>query len=146
MKIRRRIAVALLAAAAAALLVFVLGGERDVPEPPLALADPPTPSAWPAPRLVLFVVIDTLRADHVGAYGAAPDMTPSLDRLAARSYVFDQATATSSWTRSSIASMLTSRYPGSIGVLGRNDAIADDATTIAEVLAAQGWHTAGVFS
>src|SRR6185295_15339932 len=72
--------------------------------------------------------------------------TPALDRLAQRSYVFDQATATSSWTRSSIASMLTSRYPGSLRVLGRNDAISDDATTIAEVVSAHGWHAAGVFS
>ncbi len=147
MKTSARLAIALvLAVAAVALVVMLRRGDADVPEPPLALADPVTPPAWPAPRLVLFLVIDTLRADHVGAYGAAPDVTPALDRLAARSYVFDQATATSSWTRSSIASMLTSRYPGSIGVLGRNDAIADDATTIAETLTAEGWHTAGVFS
>ena len=122
------------------------GAGDDVPDPPLALADPVTPPAWPVPRAVVFVVIDTLRADHVGAYGAGPDSTPALDRLARRSYVFDQAHATSSWTRSSIASMLTSRYPGSLRVLGRDDAIAPDALTVAEILSARGWHTAGVFS
>ncbi len=118
----------------------------DLPAPPfgpVGVADPP---AWPAPRVVLLVIIDTLRADHVGAYGAASGSTPALDRLAGTSFVFDQAAATSSWTRSSIASILTSRYPGSLHVLGRNDAIAADALTVAEAVAARGWRTAGVFS
>ena len=42
--------------------------------------------------------------------------------------------------------MLTSRYPGSLRVLGRHDVLADDALTVAEVFAARGWRTAGVFS
>lgn len=144
----RRLALVLLVLAATAPVACRLGrsGTDDVPEPPLALVDPIVPPTRPPPRAILFVVIDTLRADHVGAYGAGPDATPALDRLAQRSYVFDQAHATSSWTRSSIASMLTSRYPGSLRVLGRDDAIADDALTVGEILTAHGWHTAGVFS
>jgi arylsulfatase A-like enzyme len=143
----RRLAVALLVLlATAAAFRFGRGAPDDVPEPPLALADRVAPPLWPAPRAILFVVIDTLRADHVGAYGAAPDSTPALDRLAQRSYVFDQAHATSSWTRSSIASMLTARYPASLHVLGRDDAIPESALTVAEILSARGWHTAGVFS
>ena len=124
----------------------------DVPDPAFdvpAVSDPSAASeasAWPVPGVVLVVVIDTLRADHLGAYGAPSNQTPALDALAARSLVFEQATATSSWTRSSIASMLTSRYPGSLHVLDRDDAIAPDALTIAEVLAARGWRTVGVFS
>jgi arylsulfatase A-like enzyme len=132
--------------ALAAVFAAACNRERPLPDPPLGLADPVTPSPWPKPRVVLFIVIDTLRADHVGAYGAGPDSTPALDDLAKRSFVFDQATATSSWTRSSIASMLTARYPTSLHVLGRDDAISDDATTVAEILSAHGWRTAGVFS
>jgi arylsulfatase A-like enzyme len=129
-----------------AILSAACNREGPLPDPPLALTDPISPPDWPTPRLILFVVIDTLRADHVGAYGAGPDSTPALDDLAQRSFVFDQATATSSWTRSSIASMLTARYPTSLHVLGRDDAISDDATTAAEILSAHGWHAAGVFS
>jgi arylsulfatase A-like enzyme len=49
-----------------------------------------------------------LRADRTGPYGADPDPTPELSRWAARGIVFERVLAQSSWTKISMASLLTS--------------------------------------
>jgi len=98
------------------------------------------------PPNVVFIVIDTLRADHVGAYGAAQNLTPQLDAIAAESTLFEHAYATSAWTKSSIASMLTGHYPSHIGVLDRDDAIPESIDTLAERLHRRGYETHGVTS
>ncbi len=59
---------------------------------------------------VLFLMVDTVRADHCSLYGYERQTTPNLDRLGARSLVFEKAIAPAAWTLPSIASMLTSRY------------------------------------
>jgi arylsulfatase A-like enzyme len=93
---------------------------------------------------VVLVVIDTLRADHVGAYGYARDTTPRIDALfAARGTLFERAYAQAPWTLPSAASYLTGRHPGelqrsrSAGVV-----IPDDVPTLAERLRAGGYRTA----
>ncbi|MAJ61667.1 MAG: hypothetical protein CBC48_18155 [bacterium TMED88] len=106
-------------------------------------APPSLPEGESSP-LIVFIIIDTLRADHVGAYGAAEDLTPNIDALAREGVVFENAIASSSWTRSSIASMITSRYPTKLGVLGRSDAIPASAVTLAEVLKERGFTTQGI--
>ena len=58
---------------------------------PPALADAPN---------VLFLMVDTLRADHLGTYGRAGDPTPVIDAYAADSIVFEDNFAAASWTRS----------------------------------------------
>lgn len=108
-------------------------------------ATPPSASrTGPPPRGIVLIVIDTLRADHLGAYGSSRGLTPELDALAERSWVFENAIATSSWTRSSVASILTGCYPTSIDVLGREDAIADEVQTLAELLGAAGYRSWGI--
>lgn len=72
-----------------------------------------------APNVVLLVV-DTLRADRVGAYGAIPSRTPNLDAVATDGTVFLDAWAQAPWTLPSVASLLTGRYPRSHGVIGRS--------------------------
>src|SRR4029077_9772600 len=47
------------------------------------------PTTSRGPNLIL-ITIDTLRADHVGAYGATTGATPTLDALARRGARFDQ--------------------------------------------------------
>jgi arylsulfatase A-like enzyme len=101
-------------------------------------------AARPQARNFLLIVIDTLRADHLGAYGSSRNLSPSLDTLANESYLFENAIATSAWTRSSIASMFTSQFPSPLGVLGRKDAIPEEVTTIAEVFQRRGYSTYGV--
>ena len=129
-----------------ALLLGCLRNAPDVPEPQFDNdLDSGVAVSRPA-RVIVLIVIDTLRADHVGAYGSILELTPNLDRLANRSFVFENAIATSSWTRSSVASMLTSRYPGSIRVLQREDAIAEEYATLPEILSREGWETFAVLS
>lgn len=61
----------------------------------------------PRPPDLFVYMIDTLRADEVGAYGASITKTPAIDALAERGVVFKQAYAVSSATRPSVASFLT---------------------------------------
>jgi arylsulfatase A-like enzyme/Flp pilus assembly protein TadD len=70
----------------------------------------------PARPNVLLVTIDTLRADHVGAYGAGFAETPTLDALAAEGTRFSRAFASSPLTLPSHAALLTGRQPHQIGV------------------------------
>jgi arylsulfatase A-like enzyme len=92
---------------------------------------------------VLFLVVDTLRADHLALYGYENGSTPNLDRFADEAIVFDQAFTNSSWTRPSFASILTGRLPSSHGVMAKSDALPDSLTTLPEALKANGYTTAG---
>jgi arylsulfatase A-like enzyme len=58
---------------------------------------------------VILIGVDTLRADHLGLYGAARPTSPFLDGLASEGIVFDRAFATSPWTLPSFASIFTGR-------------------------------------
>jgi arylsulfatase A-like enzyme len=64
---------------------------------------------------VLVLLVDTLRADRLGCYGARPSPSPNLDRLAERALVFEQAIAQSSWTVPSVATLFTGLHPRSHG-------------------------------
>jgi len=68
---------------------------------------PPKASA----RNLLLITIDTLRADHVGAYGYARARTSTLDRIAAGGALFDHAFAAAPITLTSHATLLSGRYP-----------------------------------
>ncbi|HWP67617.1 MAG TPA: sulfatase, partial [Candidatus Limnocylindria bacterium] len=70
----------------------------------------PAPRGTPAPRNVLFVSLDTLRADRLGAYGYPLPLTPVLDALAREGTLFEQVVAQASWTIPSHAGMLTGTY------------------------------------
>ena len=59
---------------------------------------------------VIFIVVDTLRADHLSSYGYQRDTSPFIDSLAREGVVFENAISASSWTQPSHASMLTGRY------------------------------------
>jgi arylsulfatase A-like enzyme len=96
-----------------------------------------------APRNVLLITIDTLRADHLGAYGFSYDISPNIDRLAERGVVFERAIAASAATAPSHASIMTSRYPRhhSIGYAnGLTTLIGGE--TLAELFARNGYETA----
>ena len=67
-------------------------------------------------RNVLILMIDALRADHLGCYGYERDTSPHLDALAAQSVLFTRAYAQSPWTKPSIPTLFTSLYPIQHGV------------------------------
>lgn len=92
-----------------------------------------------APRDVLWIVIDTLRADSL--YGedlSFPD-APNLGALARESVIFTEAEAPSGWTIPSVAGLLTGMHPATLGA--RNGLLPSGAMTIAELLRSAGWQT-----
>ncbi len=123
----------------------VLGG---VALAKLCRASPRAPHVDGARRpSVVLVIIDTLRADRVGAYGATlpPGVSPTLDRLAREGVRFARPISQSSWTRPSIGSFLTSRYPRTLGIfVEEEDALADGYLTLAEILQEHGYRTVGL--
>lgn len=91
---------------------------------------------------VLFIVLDTVRADALGCYGYNRPTTPNLDALAARGVRFEQARSPGAWTLPSHASMFTSRWPHELSA--RIDTPLDTRfPTIAEHMADHGYATAG---
>jgi choline-sulfatase len=76
-----------------------------------------TPDRVDPGRHVILILIDTLRADHVGIYGrSVRDATPNLDRLARRGSWFLDAHSTAPWTPPSVQSLLTSLDPAVHGL------------------------------
>lgn len=65
---------------------------------------------------VVFILIDTLRADYLSLYGYNVKTSPFIDSLAENALVFNRAIAPSSWTAPSVASLFTSSYPSEHGV------------------------------
>jgi len=122
-----------------ALAFALLGCER-----PVAPADVPARlAAFGRPNLVL-IVVDTLRADYTTPYGNARDTSPELARWAERGVLFERVRSQSSWTKMSMASLLTSLWPRSHGIREAQDGLAEEAVTLAEVLKAAGYATYGV--
>jgi len=95
------------------------------------------------PRSVLFYVIDTLRADHLGLYGYERETDPFLAELAARSVVFERCYSQAPWTKPSVAAILTSRYPAEMGIYQLRHVLPDSYLTFPELLQQAGWSTAG---
>src|SRR5437867_8549363 len=102
-------------------------------------------TASPTPRHPnrLLVTIDTLRADHVGAYGATTGATPALDALAAAGVRFDQVQTAVPLTGPSHATILTGMYPPAHGVRGNVVfSLESKYPTLATLLKGQGYQTA----
>ena len=96
------------------------------------------------PPNILLITIDTVRADHLGAYGYAKGATPTLDRLAREGVRFADATSQAPLTGPAHAALLTGQYPARLGV--RDNAttpIPADANTIAELFKSKGYRTGG---
>jgi len=94
------------------------------------------------PNIVL-VVMDTQRRDRIGCYGYEKDTTPNLDRLAERGVVYEQASATASWTWPSTASILTGMTPERHGVTDESSChLSRDFDLLAEALQREGYTTA----
>ncbi len=92
---------------------------------------------------VVLIVLDTLRADHLGAYGDPRGLSPGFDALAARSTLYEEAFATAPWTVPSHASLFTGLHPRTHGATCEHHRWLDDRfTTLAEALGERGYETA----
>ena len=87
--------------------------------------------------------MDTLRADHLGCYGYPKPVSPRIDAFARRATIFRHTVAQSSWTRPSTATILTGLMPVTHGVQTRRSSLSEKAVTLAEMLKARGYRTAG---
>jgi len=94
---------------------------------------------------VLFILIDTLRADRLGSYGYERDTSPALDLLGASGVRFARHLAQSSWTKCSMASLWTGLHPARNGVTRFDQVIPEEASLPAEILREAGFRTVGVY-
>lgn len=94
---------------------------------------------------ILFIVVDTLRANRMSAYGYERNTTPFVSELAKTSVLFKHHIAQSSWTKSSMASLWTSLNPIRVGVTKFDHTISLDAQMPAEILSEEGFMTVGLF-
>jgi arylsulfatase A-like enzyme len=128
---------------AAALLALALAGcgwHRARAAAPAA-----NPDGRPCPDCnVLLISIDTLRADHLGAYGYSRPTSPNIDRLAAESVLFERCLDTGGGTLPVHTSMFTSLPPTVHGIWAdTKKALDPERITLAQQLRASGYHTRG---
>jgi arylsulfatase len=128
----------LAAAALAALGCPGTGSRSDQPRAPAR-------SAAAGNRLnVLLITIDTLRADHLGAYGYRRATSPRIDGLARRGVLFEQAYTYWPKTRGSFVALLTGRLAAQSGYGKSHPTLVDFNPTLASVLQDAGYDTAAV--
>jgi arylsulfatase A-like enzyme len=98
-------------------------------------------------------VFDTVRSDHLGVYGHSLPTSPGIDALASESVRFERAFSHSTWTKPSIATLMTSVYPVEHGIrrvgiedgkVVRTDRLRGAYRTLAEHFRKSGYRTAAV--
>ena len=113
----------------------------------LCLASAAAFAATPPP--VILISIDTLRADHLSAYGYRDIKTPNIDAFANGGTVFANVSCQTPLTLPSHTSLFTSTYPFENGIQENAELVPPGAVTLAGVLKVHGYHTAafigGVF-
>jgi arylsulfatase A-like enzyme len=92
---------------------------------------------------IIFIVLDTQRADRLGSYGYDKPISPNLDRFATQSILFEQAVAPAQWTVPSHASMFSGLYPSAHQVLQSSQRLSPGFPHIAELLSCAGYETVG---
>jgi len=131
------------------------------------LAAGPVKRAPEPPDVVILIVADALRADYLSCYAPRPvglqrpaqptvgagcpadeddpgNQTPHIDALARDGVLYRRMSAQASWTKPSVATMLTSLYPSSHRAIREQDLLPDEAVTLPEVLREHGYRTAGL--
>ncbi len=101
------------------------------------------PAGDPQRPDVLLISIDSLRRDHVGAYGYERATTPAIDRLAAGGTRFDAAKSASPWTLPAHTTMLSGLWPTAHGVVEDRTRIGAALPWLPQALQQDGWQTAG---
>jgi arylsulfatase A-like enzyme len=117
-------------------------------EPEPVAGEPATqnPEAAHPTTNVLLIVIDTLRADHMSAYGHERPTTPRLAELARESVTYRRAYSQAPWTTPSIGSLLTSRSPTALGIHGDRSPLPQETRLLSEALRDAGFSTGGIVS
>lgn len=97
-------------------------------------------AACAAPN-VLFLSVDTLRADRLGAYGYPLPTSPHLDAIAKNALLFEDAVCEVPLTGPSMGSMLSSRFPRMTGTTRNGLRMPPSVPLVSEQFQAAGYHT-----
>lgn len=92
---------------------------------------------------ILMLVLDTLRADRLSAYGYGRETSPHLDAFAETGVLFERAISPAQWTIPAHASFFTGEYPTTHGTTQIYDRHSVDHPTLAEILGREGYQTVG---
>lgn len=95
---------------------------------------------------VVLIVIDTLRADHLGHLGYERNTSPNIDDLARRSVAFDNAISPAPWTNPAVAAIFTGLHPSALGISRDAARLPADLLTLPGYLKQRGYRTAGFIS
>jgi arylsulfatase A-like enzyme len=93
---------------------------------------------------IILIAVDTLRADHLHCYGYQHPTSPHLDAFAQKVLHFEYAFCPIPKTSASFASMLTGLHPFIHKTKPNRDSLKEKFSTLAEVLKANGYHTAAI--
>jgi len=104
------------------------------------------PAGPPRDVNVVMFLIDTLRADRVGAYGYEKPTTPNIDALAEECVTFEQAYAAASWTLPSVPSIFTSTFPCEHGLVVDRTQLNEAFETLAQRFKRAGYHTTSFYA
>lgn len=91
---------------------------------------------------VVFIVANSLRADHLGCYGYTLNTSPNIDKFAKDGILFEKAIGQSYWTLPSLVSILTSKFVSAHNINSRNMKLQGDKITLAEILNTYEYNTA----
>jgi arylsulfatase A-like enzyme len=95
---------------------------------------------------VILISIDTLRADHLGAYAYPKPTTPEIDRLAREGLLFENAFSTTSWTLPAHVALFSGMDDISHKVVDDDRRVPDGVPMLAQILGQAGYLTLGFFS
>ena len=136
---------AVLLALAALVTQFEVRGSSRAVEEPSALSALAARNREQRDLNLVFLLVDTLRADRLGVYGYPRPTSPNIDALASGGVLFEDVGAQSTWTKTSMASLWTATHPVKHGVLRFDHALPDAVRMPAEILREAGYRTVGIW-
>ena len=111
------------------------------PNPVAQQAPAPALGGVQPPQGVILIMCDTLRKDHLNAYGYKRETAPHLAQMASQGALFLDNVTPATWTKVATPAILTALYPTSHRVKDFGDHLSPAANTIAEVYRAAGYAT-----
>jgi hypothetical protein len=123
--------------------IFSFAPSGADPDGELVPDNPASGAPGGSPDTVL-IVIDTLRADVLGAYGDSGNLSPNIDKMASEGVLFEQYVTQASWTRASFASLYSSMLPSGHKCILKAENLPEEVITLAEVMDAHGYATGGL--
>jgi arylsulfatase A-like enzyme len=100
----------------------------------------------PRPPNIVLISIDSLRPDHLGAYGYRRPTSPNIDRIAGEGLLFENAYSVTSWTLPSHLTMLSGLYPEEHAIVDDGLRLSPRVELLPELLARRGYRSAAVIS